>query len=193
MIRATGDQVDAKTDKDRDGGTPKTAQKAATVCVKYSAGNGVKVELFPAECWPGQFARAADAAGLFRLRVNRSWVMERGKWTWYTLQDALSWVATQTAAGLGVGDAPRRDRPEGHAPRIPRGFRLRAPTGRRYDDGTPEGAPMYSKTTTLTVPFLGHDGRAWVFVVGQERPVPLSECIPGWTIPAERGALCAAS
>lgn len=175
-------------------GAPKTAQKEATVCVKFRAASGVKVELFPAALWPAQFPSGVEsAAGLYRLRVDRAWITERGKWSWYTLDAAMAWVARQVAAGLGQGSAPRRERPEDNPPRIPVGFRLRAPTGRRMDDGTPEGAPLYSRTTTKTIPFRGHGGQWLVFVIGQDAPVALAECLPGWTIPAEEGALCAAS
>lgn len=132
-------------------------QKALTFLIRRDGESSTKVELYPAEAWAG---RPGAEPGRFRVRVNRVWDQAAGKWTFRTMDSVLQLLRELSTAALGGGETE-----EPKPPRLPKGSRIRVPTGEIVG-----GEALYEWTFTSSEPFQGVDGGWWVFVVGKQEP-----------------------
>lgn len=125
-----------------------------------------RVRLYRSECWPSV---EGATEGLYRLKVDRTWVSAGEKYTFFTFSAAMSFVVD--LIGKKVGADPLR----APWPPVMPGDPIRAPK-RPWLTNIPLDL---ERTTTSSGPLLGRDGRYYVlvFLYGHGRHlVPLDAC-----------------
>lgn len=134
---------------------PKNSEKTCTILLRFPC-KSVRVDLFPAELWPDRGGRK----GLYRLRIDGKWHAPAGlKWSFLSFVACMARIGSLTKAESKIAEdiQPRSDLPKGSRVRVP--SRVLA------------GEQLYDKTTTITPPIQGIDGRWRVFVIGRAEPV----------------------
>lgn len=143
---------------------PIRPRKITTLCVKTGA-NTVKIELYPAEQWSD---RPGAKPGKYRLKVGRAWEMSLGKYSFYTWKGVQAFLERivqsctlrQMESTFSSADNPTQ------------------PMAKHALVEAPD--PMRNLTyavRTMTRSFQGIDGEWYVFVMGQDEPVPVSSLV----------------
>ncbi|MBF0481294.1 MAG: hypothetical protein HQK81_06260 [Desulfovibrionaceae bacterium] len=135
-------------------------KKSFAVLLKFG-GKTLKAFFFNAEA----FSEDPDDAGLYRIRVCGKWFSQVG--ARYEFFDAAGAFTALARLWFGAGEPPP-------PPDWPKSTRVAVLNGNDYTDlGL---GRMRDVTFTSSRPFLAHDGRWKVFVVGREEPVAVDDC-----------------
>jgi len=139
----------------------KQPRKIMAFCVKTDT-KTIKIELYPAEQWSG---RPGAEPGRFRLKVGRSWETGNGKYTFYTMSAVHALVGRILRGCVQVEIEITRGNTCTSAQPIAKHTLVEAPDNLH--------GLSYS-VRTMTKSFRGVDGEWYVFVMGQDDPLPVS-------------------